>query len=96
MSETINDGGPAFPGQATKGSSWTDEDGVLNHDFNSGPGMTLRDWYAGHAVIAIIQRFVRLETEFDPLRGMVSQRQAKLAAEAAYRVADALVERSQS
>ena len=53
MSDT-NDGGPAFPGQATKGSSWTDEDGVLNHDFNSGPGMSLRDHFAGQALAGML------------------------------------------
>ena len=45
MSEPINDGGPAFPGEQghTPSGSW-------NQTWE--PGMTLRDWFAGTVPIA--------------------------------------------
>jgi hypothetical protein len=41
MSAPINDGGPAFPSDYIPGTATT-------------PGMTLRDWFAGQALSAII------------------------------------------
>jgi hypothetical protein len=43
MSTPINDGGPAFPRPATKGSSGS----IIRESQN---GMTLRDWFAGQAL----------------------------------------------
>lgn len=49
MSDPINDGGGAFP--------WTDTPGKLE----TNPGMSLRDWFAGQAImgISVSDRFVR-------------------------------------
>lgn len=44
MSDTIDSGGPAFPGQP-----WPDRVGV----YEKAPGMTLRDWFAGQALAGI-------------------------------------------
>lgn len=41
--ETKNDGGPAFPSEG---------EGHGNPQYHS-PGMTLRDWFAAHALISI-------------------------------------------
>jgi hypothetical protein len=44
MSTPIDNGGPAFPVQA-----WNGEEQVLVH-----VGMTLRDWFAGQAMIGML------------------------------------------
>ena len=44
MSQPINDGGPAFPGM-----NYISQDGKKNPE-----GMTLRDYFAGQAMAAII------------------------------------------
>ena len=50
MNTPINDGGPAFPG-AYKEVHPTLEMEVSREQYH---GMTLRDWFAGHALPAII------------------------------------------
>ena len=47
MNTPINDGGPAFPLPPEVGMSRFDNPGAY-------PGMTLRDWFAGHALPSII------------------------------------------
>lgn len=42
-----NDGGPAFPTKKTK------QVGILNVE-QSEPGMSLRDWFAGQALVGIL------------------------------------------
>lgn len=59
---TKKDGGPAFPMYRS---------GIGNYD----PGMTLRDWFAGMAMQALIQR-----------RGTFSSNSA-----ASYEIADAMI-----
>ena len=79
----MKDGGPAFPqivaeihGQATHSS-----------DFGM-PGMSLRDWFAGQAMAAMISK---------PLSGSVAIEVFTATAESAYRFADAmLAERDKS
>ena len=48
MSNT-NDGGPAFPFKFAS-DSYIDQDPIVSH------GMSLRDWFAGQALVAIIAR----------------------------------------
>jgi hypothetical protein len=50
MSAPINDGGPAFPRPATKGSSGS----IIRESQN---GMTLRDWFAGQALAGILLNY---------------------------------------
>lgn len=47
MSNSIDDGGPAFPGE--QGHT---PDGTWNQTWE--PGMTLRDWFAGQALNGLI------------------------------------------
>lgn len=63
---TKNDGGPAFPG-------------AVNHA--APPGMSLRDWFAGQAMIAITNGG----------NGWVSPADITYLASRAYEVADALI-----
>ena len=49
MSEPINDGGPAFPLAPER---WTDIEGVQH--MTQEPGMSLRDWFAGQALVGIM------------------------------------------
>lgn len=78
MSE-IKDGGPAFPQPEQHGQQWIDD--VRGGHYEDGyvpatNGMTLRDWFAGQAMLAYIQR---------EIYGF------ELAAEMAYRNADAML-----
>lgn len=56
MSETTNDGGPAFPGRhGGIDEAWADGKptslkDVPQEDACAWPGMTLRDWFAGMAM----------------------------------------------
>lgn len=70
MSDEINDGGPAFPSQ------WDNRDNI---------GMTLRDWFAGQALSAVMD-LCRGDT---PSPG---QYRSQLFAASAYRIADAMLE----
>ena len=78
MSETIKDGGPAFPhDKYTKR-----EDGQWGV-FASG-GMSLRDWFAGQALPAVIRQCNPLEKEFgETMPGMFARR--------SYEAADAML-----
>ncbi len=72
MAKAINDGGPAFPGQRDVRNS----DGDVT-DITFDPGMSLRDYFAGQAIVGLVQRH-----DGDPVRdGSV----------AAYRAADAMI-----
>jgi hypothetical protein len=51
MSAPINDGGPAFP---TVPVNHGHEPTSAGAGTGSGPGMTLRDWFAGQAMVALI------------------------------------------
>lgn len=50
---TTNDGGPAFP-HGPLGDSMHFEDGRVTHQYPAGLGMSLRDWFAGQALPAIM------------------------------------------
>lgn len=63
MSEQINDGGPAFPAPYN----------------NDGVGMSLRDWFAGQALVAL------------PHTGCGGDLHIEDAAKAAYQMADAML-----
>lgn len=53
---TMNDGGPAFP--STIEVRTVDEGGNLLHADNyAARGMSLRDWFAGKALAALIAKF---------------------------------------
>ena len=86
---TDTDGGPAFP---------TDITAVMNlvvgsekPDLDVHPGMSLRDWYAGQALIGVIVgRMLCLATGLPP--GMDDEKVAKLAMS----TADAMLEARKS
>lgn len=52
----INDGGPAFP-LAVTDASFCNENGGHNFRVDNVPGMSLRDWFAGMAMQAIVGTF---------------------------------------
>ena len=66
---SINDGGSAFP--------------ISRPDWYEG-GMTLREWFAGQALIAISSRW-------GGTLGDIDSADAKRSAEIAYRIADAMI-----
>jgi tetrahydromethanopterin S-methyltransferase subunit D len=66
--DKVNDGGPAFPIPLAPGELYTET--------GSGCGMTLRDWFAGHALTGLMSNTTM---PCAPL------------AETAYRVADAML-----
>ena len=49
-----NDGGPAFPCPGTHGQQWGNAGEWLVRPVEAEDGMTLRDWFAGQALVAII------------------------------------------
>ncbi|MCO5159664.1 MAG: hypothetical protein M9939_00890 [Mesorhizobium sp.] len=71
----INDGGPAFPIQND------DRPGA----YEAHPGMTLRDWFAGHAIVAALAR------DYGNAWGKEGKEHAHHAARGAYRMADAML-----
>jgi hypothetical protein len=71
MSAPINDGGPAFPY------------GQKNFTERSSEGMTLRDYFAGQALIG--------QLAFSPPDPFKKYRQPKEVAAACYRFADAML-----
>ena len=73
MSEPINDGGPAFP----RSPVIDPVDCSVQHKGN--PGMTLRDWFAGQALVGLI---AEPKTVAEPPHRI---------AKAAYLVADAML-----
>lgn len=49
MKNNVNDGGPAYPRTQWTGSQ-------MNSSHRDVPGMSLRDWFAGQAMIAIMSQ----------------------------------------
>lgn len=49
----IDDGGPAFP-TGPGGDSMHGEDGRVWHQYPATPGMSLRDWFAGQALVGLL------------------------------------------
>lgn len=70
MAEKINDGGPAFPAE-----------GGCDSGLHPNPGMSLRDWFAGQAIIGLAAITAHDET--------VTRRLTVVAE--AYAVADAML-----
>lgn len=70
MTDKIDDGGPAFPHYDT------DERGIVHLVSN---GMSLRDWFAGQAMIGLLQRHHGSTEWFS---------------QEAYRIADAMIDAS--
>ena len=86
--EQKNDGGPAFP--FTPNPQPHNSDGTWCQNWDSGePGMTLRDWFAGKALSGILAESFGC----DPGAGIPPPWQTALAAERAYRMADAMLSR---
>ena len=81
MTKKIDNGGPAFPCEQseTQGGTW-------NQTFE--PGMTLRDWFAGQALIAIAtsEHSIVSETSFDEKLDIET-----IYARFAYQTADAML-----
>ena len=76
---TINDGGPAFPGQPHGSDGMPCADHV--------PGMSLRDWFAGQALPTLLQAAVddRLQHEAGDAT------YAAMVARLSYQMADAML-----
>lgn len=53
MKTPINDGGPSFP-CGPMGDSFVGEDGYTRHQYLGMPGMSLRAWLAGQALMGTI------------------------------------------
>ena len=87
MSKT-NDGGPAFPGTHDGSVVWCGPGGSALNDVRQDepicwPGMTLRDWFAGQALVGLAH-------DDDKCADPRDWRWAELAV-AAYRAADAML-----
>ena len=78
---TINDGGPAFP--QSLAFNVNGEAVTAGMYFAEGPGMTLRDWFAGKALTGMMA-FATGAT-FDPSKN------CDRFAEASYALADAMI-----
>ncbi|MDY3558140.1 hypothetical protein R5W23_000861 [Gemmata sp. JC673] len=76
---TPNNGGPAFPRSGFE----VDREERGNFDTSPQTGMSLRDWFAGRAITGLVQ-FADAPTRLRP----------EEMAEAAYRIADALLAQS--
>lgn len=72
---TKNDGGPAFPVNENCA------DGAHHQTFM---GMTLRDWFAGKAMVAMVSRLVEVD-------GSMTNRAVEAATDGAYFIADQML-----
>lgn len=82
LSTAVENGGPAFP-QLTVQSCERDGHGDLIEPFTSAAGgMTLRDWFAGHALRALLE-----VCQADQISGSYAEHCARLA----YETADAML-----
>lgn len=84
MSTPINDGGPAFPRPASEGHHV--HDGEHIHGYGEQSGMTLRDWFAGQALIGQLSGD---QTEEAPSHEVMAD--AESFASSAYIYADAML-----
>ena len=85
---TQNDGGgPAFPSAAAE--RYKDSEGFtqLRPTRDSGPGMSLRDWFAGQVMAGWCGAKVNIDNE--PLSG--TEKHAKTMADLSYLYADAML-----
>lgn len=80
-----DDGGAAFP-TGPGGDSMTFEDGRTTHQFAAEPGMTLRDYFAGQAIVGLTSRVGHNGTEGQIVAALVA------AVPAAFRIADKMIE----
>jgi hypothetical protein len=65
MTNQINDGGPAFPTQATAKTTRTDKAQPVQTHYGSTHGMTLRDYFAAAALQGILARGQSLSSKRD-------------------------------
>lgn len=78
MSEKIDDGGPAFPhGNLELG----------DRHLIAQPGMSLRDWFAGQALIGLISNSQGVPSDFVRANSNEADRMAEIS----YRVADTML-----
>lgn len=99
--QKIDDGGPAFPTRAGDGEwyeSETHADGSATYKYGSLTGMSLRDWFAGQAMSAIVANASMLErvqiwAGYDdaPRRSDEHSKCLNYLSEYAYEVADAML-----
>ena len=82
----INDGGAAFPGENDSDNyNWVNR------------GMTLRDWFAGHAMNAMMNAMLRVRDDVDghPMSNngsvWISPGRAEWVAKISYQQADAMI-----
>jgi hypothetical protein len=84
MNNQINDGGPAFPTQATATTTRTDTAQPVQTHYGSTPGMTLRDYFAAAALQGLMAtpngpRLVKeaVATAYHAADAMLKAREAK-------------------
>lgn len=84
------DGGPAFPGWDESVSAYRGDSG-----HPAFVGMSLRDWFAGHAAAALTGS-VNYEDLKGPIGKMTNAQRAEMFAKDAYAIADALLKARQA
>jgi hypothetical protein len=82
MSPTNHDGGPAFP---TSRLERVGSDGHTHHEHVDYAGMSLRDWFAGQALEAVIKEYVLRNP------GIGTEHLPRNCSAHAYRIADAML-----
>jgi hypothetical protein len=83
MTEKRDDGGPAFPLE-----TWiSDEDGQFPYPYSEDPGMTLLDWFAGHALAGLVagqtpgSEFDLARHSYDQAAAMIAEKRRREAGE---------------
>lgn len=93
MTNKIDDGGPAFPGEHTTGMCTMSADGRVEQMRDAHQGMSLRDWFAGQAACALGSALNTVEGRKLLIKASSEHdaSPAKLIAVTAYQIADAML-----
>jgi len=81
MTDHIKDGGPAFPQLKNSGMAKADENGGFVLDKELSGGMSLRDYFAGQALIGILSGYWS-NPELEGLRPEVLAQECNIVADA--------------
>jgi hypothetical protein len=83
---TARDGGPAFPNVESDPEEWNATGKPWAHTYSYG-GMSLRDWFAGQALHAIVETFL-----YRSQQGYAVEKvDFRICSELAYELADAML-----
>lgn len=88
MNTPINDGGPAFPHDELVRDVVHTDGKLAARVYYASPGMTLRDWFAGQIAGHLVSNS---NQNPDWIRNASKEEQAKVYAENAYSLADAMI-----